>query len=540
MNLEAEQNQYESVLRDTQRKAILEVRDLCKSFPGVDALKGVNFLLKEGEIHGLIGENGAGKSTLIKILTGVYSMTSGRILLDGEEVRIRDTQTARSIGFSTVYQDTNLVESMCIGENIMIGALPAYGPFRFLDRDKVRETVEPLLREVALDVDPFISVEQLTSGQKQMVMLAKVLFEHKKIVILDEPTTALSGVEIQTYFVVLKRLRDQGLSMIYISHVLDEVFKICDHITIIRDGLNVATKRVDELDKLEVSRLMVGREIKTRFDTETQPSDEPVFRVVNLASDKLLEPVDIEVRGGEIVGVIGARGSGEEELVKLILGLSNRTCGDIFLDSNSITEWGLSERIINGVGFIPPDRLNEGIFPNMPCVYNLSLPVIHRHTRFSWVNQGSMLQEGIDAIRTFNIKVTDPFQEVKYLSGGNQQKVLISKWINAKSKVYLMCDPTAGVDIGAKDEIYEIVIRVAREGSGILFVSHDLEELFKICHRIIVFHKGRLVFEAPIDKTDREQVLHYLMGGENSEGGNSREERQAAAYDVAMIGTSPP
>jgi ribose transport system ATP-binding protein len=505
--------EYQSVLRDSHRKTVLEVRDLCKSFPGVEALKNVSFVLKEGEIHGLLGENGAGKSTLIKILTGVYSMTSGRVLLDGEEVRIKDTKTARSLGFSTVYQDTNLIESMSIGENIMMGALPTYGPFRFLDRQKVRETVEFLLEQVNLEVDPFTPVAELTTGQKQMVMLAKVLYGHKKFVILDEPTTALSGVEIETYFDVLRKLKDQGLSVIYISHVLDEVFEICDRITIIRDGLNVATKRIDELDKVEVSRLMVGREIKARFDTRTELTAQPVLQCRYLASEKLKEPINLEVRGGEIVGVVGARGSGEEELVRLILGLGKQTQGEVLINSRGINGSALSERINGGIGFIPPDRLNEGIFPNIPCLYNLGLPVLDRHSRYGWMNHDTLLKEASRAIKTFDIKVVDPFQEVKYLSGGNQQKILISKWVNARSKVYLMCDPTAGVDVGAKDEIYELVIKLAREGSGILFVSHDLEEIFKVCHRIVVFHKGKIVFEAPIDITDRGEILYYLMGG---------------------------
>ena len=505
--------EYESVLRDTQRKTILEVRELRKSFPGVEALRGVDFVLKEGEIHGLLGENGAGKSTLIKILTGVYSMTSGRILYEGQEVRIKDTQAARSIGFSTVYQDTNLIESMSIGENIMMWSLPTFGPFRFLDRNQVRKTVQPLLQEVKLTKDIFMPVELLTPGEKQMVMLTKILYEQKKIVILDEPTTSLTSVEIKTYFDVLRRLRSQGLSMIYISHVLDEVLEICDRITIIRDGLNVATKSVDELDKVEISRLMVGREIRTRFDTRTELTTQPVLKCRNLASDKIQEPIDIEVNGGEIVGVVGARGSGEEELVRLILGLGKRTQGEVFFDSRSINGLGLSERINGGIGFIPPDRLNEGIFPNTACLYNLELPVLERHSRYGWVNHDTLLKEASRAITTFGIKVVDLFQEVKYLSGGNQQKILIAKWINAKSKVYLMCDPTAGVDVGAKDEIYELVIKLAREGSGILFVSHDVEEVFKVCHRIIVFHKGRIVYEAPIDKTDRGEILYYMMGG---------------------------
>lgn len=507
--------EHESVLRDTQRKTILEVRELFKSFPGVEALRGVDFVLKEGEIHGLLGENGAGKSTLIKILTGVYSMTSGRILLGGQELRIKDTQAARSIGISTVYQDTNLIESMSIGENIMMGSLPAVGPFRFLDRNQVRKTVQPLLQEVKLTKDIFTPVDILTPGEKQMVMLAKILYEQKNIVILDEPTTSLTGVEIKTYFDVLRRLRSQGLSMIYISHVLDEVFEICDRITIIRDGLNVATKRVDGLNKVQVSQLMVGRDIKTSFDTETRLTPEPVLKITNLVSDKLIKPFSLEVRGGEIIGVVGARGSGEEELVRLILGLGNRVQGEIFLDSLDISGWGLSERITRGIGFVPSDRLNEGIFPNMPCVYNLILPVINRHTSFGWVNHRTMLEEAVDAIRAFKIKVAEPFQEVKYLSGGNQQKVMISKWINAKSKVYLMCDPTAGVDVGAKDEIYKLVIALARNGAGILFVSHDLDEIFKVCHRIVVFHKGRRVYEAPISETDKGEVLYHLMGGED-------------------------
>lgn len=505
--------EYESVLRDTQRKTILEVRELRKSFLGVEVLKGVDFVLKEGEIHALLGANGAGKSTLIKILTGVYSMTSGRILFEGQEIKIKDTQTARSMGFSTVYQDTNLIESMSIGENIMMGSLPTYGPFRFLDRNQVRKTVQPLLQEIKLTKDIFNPVGLLTPGEKQMVMLAKILYEKKKIVILDEPTTSLTGAEIKTYLGVLRKLRSQGLTVIYISHMLDEVFETCDRITIIKDGRKVATKRVDELDKFEVSRLMVGRDIKTSFDTETCLTSEPVLKITNLMSDKLSKPFNLEVRGGEIVGIVGARGSGEEELVRLILGLGNRLQGEVSLDSIDISGYGLTKRISKGIGFIPPDRLNEGIFPNIPCVYNLTIPAIKRYTSFGWVNHGTMLREAVDAIGAFKIKVADPFQEVRYLSGGNQQKIMIAKWINAKSRVFLMCDPTSGVDVGAKDEIYELGIKLAREGSAVLFVSHDLEEVFKVCHRVIVFHKGESVYETPIHKTDQGEILYYLMGG---------------------------
>lgn len=504
---------YESVFRDVQRKTVLEVRDLYKSFPGVDALIGVNFALKEGEIHGLLGQNGAGKSTLIKILTGVYSMTKGRVLLDGEEVRIRDTQTAHSIGFSTIYQDTNLIETMSIAENLMMGSLPTYGPFRLVDRNRLRDTAIPLLKEVNMEIDPFTLVDQLTPGQKQMVQLAKVLLERKKIIILDEPTTSLSAAEIKTYFTVLRKLKDQGLSMIYISHILDEVLDICDQITIMRDGKIVVTKEAYELDKVEVSRLMVGRETKKYFELDTQLSAQPIFECINLASDKLAEPINLSVKGGEIVGVIGARGSGEDELVRLILGLGKRTQGKVLINSQDITEWGLSERIANGVGFIPPERLKEGIFPNLSCMYNICLPVIDRQSHNALVNQNILLDQTNQAIKAFGIKTTGPLQEVKFLSGGNQQKVLLSKWVNAKSKFYLLCDPTAGVDVGAKDEVYELIIKLAKEGSGILFVSHDLEEVFKVCHRIVVFHKGKIAFEAPKDAIDQGKILYHLMGG---------------------------
>ena len=359
--------EYASVLKDTQRKTILEVRELRKSFPGVEALRGVDFALKEGEIHGLLGQNGAGKSTLIKILTGVYSMTQGRVLLDGEEIRIRDTQTARSLGFSTVYQDTNLIDSMSVAENLMIGSLPTYGPFRFVAWKRLREMAHPLLEEVNLDIDPFTSVGDLTPGQKQMIMLAKVLMGRKKIIILDEPTTALSASEIKTYFEVLRKLKDQGLSMIYISHILDEVFEICDRLTIIRDGLNVATKRIEEIDKHEVSRLMVGHAIKTRFDLDSRIEETPVLECIELASDNLSAPVTLDVKGREIVGIVGARGSGDEELVRLILGMGSRTNGKVMLGPENINGWGLTERIAGGIGFVPPDRLKEGIFPNISC-----------------------------------------------------------------------------------------------------------------------------------------------------------------------------
>ena len=513
---------YESILEDTQRRTILEVRDLHKSFPGVEALRGVNFVLKEGDIHGLLGQNGAGKSTLIKILTGVYSSTKGRIMLDGKEIRIHNTQEARSFGFSTIYQDTNLVESMSIAENLMLGSLPTSGPFRFVDRKHIREMAIQLLTKVNLDVDPLIPIEKLTHGQKQMVMLAKLLGERKKIIILDEPTTALSSVEIKTFFRVLQDLKGKGLGIIYISHVLDEVFEICDFITVIRDGVNVTTKRTRELNKVEVARLMVGHETKERFETNTEISERSIMECIGLSNEKLAEPVNLKVRGGEIIGIIGARGSGEEDLVQLILGLGGRTEGKVLLESKDITGWGLNKRIDSGIGFIPSDRLKEGIFPNMSCMYNITLPVMSRHTRFGGlVNQPAMLRIANKFIKTFGIKATSPLQEVKSLSGGNQQKVLISKWFGAEAKAYLMCDITAGVDVGAKDEIYELIIKTAKEGSGIILVSHDLEEIFKVCHRIIVFHKGRIVFESPIASTDKREVIYYLMGGKDSNSSNN-------------------
>jgi ABC-type sugar transport system ATPase subunit len=505
-----------SVSEDNQRTTILEIRDLHKSFPGVEALKGVNFVLKEGDIHGLLGQNGAGKSTLIKILTGVYSMTRGHIFLNNEEIRIRNTQEARSFGLSTIYQDTNLIEPMSVAENLMLGSFPTHGPFRFVDRKRMCEMVIPFLEKVNLDIDPLILVENLTQGQKQIVMLAKILIQRKKIIILDEPTTALNNAEVNVFFNVLRDLKSQGLGIIYISHVLDEVFEICDLVTIIRDGLNVVTKRTRDLNKVEVSQLMVGHKIKERFDIETEIGAQPVIECFGFVNGKLTEPINVDVKEKEIVGIVGAKGSGKEELVRLILGLGNQTNCRVLLKSKDITRWDLPKRINNGIGFIPPERLKEGIFPNMPCMYNITIPSLSRYIRIGGlINKRGILKVANEFIRIFGIKAINALQETKRLSGGNQQKVVISRWFNVKAKLYLMCDPTTGVDVGAKDEIYELIIKIAKEGSGILLVSNDLDEIFKICHRIIVLHRGCIVFESIIANTDKREVVQYLMGGKS-------------------------
>jgi D-xylose transport system ATP-binding protein len=501
---------------------ILEMSHVTKQFPGVTALADVSFQVRRGEIHGLCGENGAGKSTLMKILCGVYphGTYQGQVIYDGKalELGARSIHQAIEEGIAIVHQELTLVPKMTVGENIYLGKEPRRGPS--IDWDRLYSDTSALLERLKLDLSPFSVIEDLGVGHMQMTEIAKALSENARVLILDEPTSALSEAEVDQLMDILRALTSQGVTCIYISHKLDELFRITDTISVLRDGKHVDTRPTRELTLEKLVALMVGREMKERFPKGNRRPGEVFFKVEDLhaldpanPAKEVLRGVSLDVRKGEILGIAGLMGSGRTELVSTLFGEYARVVkGRIVLDGEEIVIRSAREAMSHGISLVPEDRKRMGLVLMQTILQNMSLPNLDRFSSFMRIDKDAELATVGTYSTKLSIKAPTVFVPVESLSGGNQQKVVISKWLMSEPKILILDDPTRGVDVGAKYEIYKLMNQLAESGFAIIMISSELEEVLGMSDRVTVMWEGRSNGTLEVAEATQERIMARATG----------------------------
>ena len=475
---------------------VLKMEGICKSFGDAKVLKNVQFELKHGEVHALAGGNGAGKSTLMKIMTGVYTHDEGKIFIDGKETVIEKPLDAKEQGIAMIFQELSLVQTMTVAENIFLGTEIVKNGVRGVK--KMNEKTSQILHRLGMDISPSTVVSELSVGMSQMVEIAKAVSKDAKILVFDEPTAALSDSETKRLFEIITQLKNEGVSMVYISHRMNEILSICDSITILKDGEYVTTQNIKDmtLDKI-VSYMMGGTSGKGhKFEWVERKHDEnakDVLKVDHLKINEKINDISFSLKHGEIVGFAGLMGSGRTEILECLFGLRKKEGGTVILDDKEVHIKNPTEAIKNGLAFIPEDRRKEGLVLMHSIKDNAVLPILDRLSIKGIFNDDKKERALVgENIKKFGVKAEHIDQEIGLLSGGNQQKIVIAKWMNTCPKVIMLDEPTAGVDIGAKGEILEIVRSFADQGCGVLFVSSELTEMMAICDRIIVLFDGRI------------------------------------------------
>jgi ribose transport system ATP-binding protein len=501
---------------DTQAAPLLEVRGVGKSFPGVRALNGVSLKLEKAQVLSLIGENGAGKSTLMKILAGVQPPDEGEILLDGKPVTVDSTRTALELGISLIHQELNLATNLSVGANVFLGREPKKG--LFIDRARIREESKKFLQMVGLDVDPDTLVEDLTIGKQQMVEIAKALSVNSRILIMDEPTSSLSQSETENLFSVIKDLRSKGVSVIYISHRLGEVKELSDHVTVLRDGENAGELPVDEVNHDAMVRLMVGRDITNYYDRKDREIGDTVLEVKDLRTPVHPEhPLNFSIRKGEIVGVAGLVGAGRTEMLETLFGVTPAVGGSILIRGKETEVTSPIIAIRNKLALAPEDRKVQGVILDMSVRENMSLAALLRDQKpggfLDFAKEKEISDKMVQAMR---VKTPSDEQFVRYLSGGNQQKVVLGKWLTMKPDLLLLDEPTRGIDVGAKKEIYTLMEELAESGVAILFVSSEMEEILGMADRALVMHEGRITGELSREELGEESIMQLATGNTGS------------------------
>ena len=490
--------------------ALLEMGSITKRFPGVVALDGVDFELERGEVHVLLGENGAGKSTLVKMLAGAYRPDEGEVLLDGEAASISSATDAQKLGISTIYQEFNLVPQFTVAENIFLGRQPRR--FGFVDRRKMREEARKLLDRMKVLVDPDALVSNLGVAQRQMVEIAKALSLNARILIMDEPTASLSGQEVERLFEIVRGLKEEEVAMIFISHHLEEVSEIGDRVTVLRDG-KVVDRVPASTKHSELVRMMVGRSVEAQFPRRRPEVGEVLLEVKNLSREGVLEDVSFSLRAGEVVGVAGIVGAGRTELARVIFGADPGDAGEVWVEGRRMERGDPREAKHRGMGFVTEDRQGQGIVPPLSVAENLGLASLERNTHVGLVSRREQRKQARKMIEDLNIRTPGPEQEIRFLSGGNQQKTVIGKWLLADSKVLIMDEPTRGIDVGAKVEIYELMNELTENGAGILMISSDLPEVLGMSDRILVMSGGRITGELSVEEANGENVMELATQG---------------------------
>lgn len=494
------------------RSIMLEVREVTKTFPGVRALDRVSFELARGEVHALVGENGAGKSTLMHILGGVYAPDSGSISLDGAEVTFADPHAAARHGISVVFQELSLSENLSIAENIFANRQPV----RFanlIDWRELHDRAREILRLFEWDIDPATPVGDLPAAKQQVVEILKAVASEPRLLILDEPTSSLTAVETHLLFDNIRRLKSEGLSVIYISHHLSEVFEIADRVSVLRDGTLVDTCEIGDVTEDDLIRKMVGRELVDMYGSRHDAIGNECFRIENAACEGSFSDVSLSVRRGEIVGIAGLAGAGRTELGRAIFGAERLDSGRMLLDGSSLRIRSPEDAIANGIAYLTEDRKGDGLFMDMSIRENCVAPSLNRFTgRSGMMDEPAIADFAREATDRFGIVATSTSQQVALLSGGNQQKVLLAMWIGIGPRLLIADEPTRGVDVGAKSEIYAQLRALAASGVAILLISSDLPEILGLSDRVLVMRSGRLAGEFTRDQATEETIIACAAG----------------------------
>ncbi len=494
-------------------KEIIRIANLNKDFSGVPVLKGINLAIHGGEILGLIGENGAGKSTLMKILAGIYTPSSGEIRINDKVVEITDAIEARQLGISLVPQEFNLVRDLSVYNNIFLGAEIVKKGF-MLDKDAMRKRTRELLAELRVDIPPDTTIENLSAAEKQMIEISKALAFKSQVLIMDEPTTMLTLHEIDVLFRLVRKLRQDGMTIIYISHKLAEVKELCDRVVVLRDGVLVQNSPTRDVSTLEMAQAMVGRELGAMFPPKTTPGDKTAFEVRGLTVPGVIADIDFHLREGEILGMAGLVGAGRTEVAETILGVRKKSAGRIFRDGREVAIDEPMDAQNAGISYLSEDRQGSGIITSFSVVKNTTLASLNNYSsRFLGRIDKKKEKESVRKyIASFDIKTSSLDKHLENLSGGNQQKVSIAKAIDTHPKVLIVDEPTSGVDVSAKLEIYRFLNRLAAQGIACLVISSELEEIIGLCSRVIVMRGGSIAGELGGDDINEEKIMYLATG----------------------------
>jgi ABC-type sugar transport system ATPase subunit len=489
--------------------AFLSVEHISKTFPGVRALDDVSVDFEKASVHALMGENGAGKSTLGKIIAGVYTPDHGVIKIEGKEVKPTDPRSAQALGIALVHQELAFCPNMTVAENLLLGGFPTNAGF--VDWVKLREKARALLHEIGADIDVDTPLAQLTTGQEQMVQIAGAVGVNARIIIFDEPTSSLSTNESEHLFELMARLKARDVSMIYVSHRMDEIFQVCDTITVLRDGKHVATEPVAQTSRDRLIRQMVGREVlmKRPKHLDLEPGEE-ILRVENLSSTGKFENVSFNVRRGEIVGMGGLVGAGRTEVATAIFGLDPRATGNVYIKGQKLALGNVNESMRRRIALLPEDRKRAGLVLGMSVLDNVSLAHIDKFSSMGFVDRNREVTEVEKLTKRLRVKAPSLETITAGLSGGNQQKVALAKWMVRDCDLLIVDEPTRGVDVGAKAEIYELLDEVACQGLAILMISSELPELLNLARRVVVLREGFVTGELQHEKFSQEAVLELM------------------------------
>ncbi len=499
-----------SAAQSAAGSGVLEIRGVSKAFPNVQALEDVSLDVRPGEVLAFLGENGAGKSTLLKILNGDYKPDIGTLTIDGEELRFSNPREARAAGIRVIYQEPEIIPGVDVAENIFAGELPRRGPF--IDRRALNQRVDDELAEYGFaGVLPRQRMgDELSSAQRQLVEIMRAVKSKMRILALDEPTSSLTDEEVDRLFTLVRRLKAEGVAIIYVSHRLHEIMRIADRVAILRDGKLVLVSRAADLTEGDIVRNMVGRDLGEVFDRHRAASDRVVLDVKDIKSD-WHRGISFDIKAGEIVGFAGLIGAGRSELAKVIFGELPMTSGQVSIDGKEVHIGQPSNAISEGIGFAPEDRKREGLVLIRSVLENTTLAILRRLTRFRIVQRRKERQIAGEFVERLNVRTPSLDQEVGKLSGGNQQKVVLARWLAAKPKVLILDEPTRGIDVGAKAEIYRLIDALANEGLAIMLISSELPEVLGMSDRIIVMQGGRITGELSGPGTTEEQVLELAM-----------------------------
>jgi len=495
---------------------ILELKNITKRFGGIKALNKVNMSLKKGDIHALVGENGAGKSTLIKILTGVHKNDGGNIIIDGSKIELRNPVDARNKGIVAIYQELSLIEELTVGENIFLGHEPIINErFGITDRKKLYKKSKEYLERFALNIDPEMPINELGMGQKRIIEILKAITIEAKILLLDEPTTGMSKAEIDKFFEIIKRFKNESLTMVYISHHLDQVFKLSDKITVLRNGKNIRTHITKNVDKETLVQDMIGEKLENEYPKHNSKIKEQILLNVNkLKTTEMKEKISFNLYAGEILGITGIIGAGKSELGRALIGFSHKKNGELKIGNKKIKINNPVEAKNHGVVYIPEDRKTQGLFLDLNIKNNLIIPNVEKVlSKFNFIS--NCLKEKLSLSTASKLKVTplDTDMIVKNLSGGNQQKIVFGKWLMSEPQIMILDEPTKGIDIGAKKEIYNLINDLADQGVGIIILSSEFQEIKNLSDRILILKNGKIKKEVKSKDITEREILSTALGG---------------------------
>ena len=493
---------------------VIELRGISKSFPGVKALSGVDFDIYPGELHALCGENGAGKSTLIKVMTGAHAPDEGSILVNGEAVSFSSPQQALSMGIACIYQELSIVPQLDVAKNIFLGNMFTKGKTGFLDKKRLyKDAAEILHDHIKLNIDPHEIAGRLSVAQQQMVEIGRALTRQAKVIIMDEPTSSLSDKEVETLFKLIRMLKADGIAIIYISHKLDEVMQLSDRITILRDGQRIKTVNTADTTKERLISDMLGRELSNMYNKQPAEIGGTVLEVNGLTRSGVFSDISFSVKSGEIVGFFGLVGAGRTEIMRAIFGMDRYDSGEVILGGEKLRGRSPSRAIRSGIGFATEDRKSEGLALRLSILANMTIVKLSQLSRFGVISRKKQRRTADEYVSSISIKTPSVSQLVGNLSGGNQQKVVVAKWLMMEPRVLILDEPTRGIDVGSKSEIYSLIVRLAQQGVAVIIVSSEIEEILGICDKVNVIHEGRLVSTLDAATSSTHDVLTSAFGG---------------------------